>query len=318
MQSLTDSLGALGDMTEQEAVALAIMLSQEEEEDKQLQLSLDYSLSEDVDHLKLDEETAQDGDDTGSVTSARMDTDSRSGSVMGEDWQPRSYASGASFTASPYRLPATSPLSVSHGSNSRLQISPRLYPQHIPTHRSPSPIPDINNISDWPLPSPGKPSPSPFVAGSPASAFSPPLTDLAASVRWSEVARKSEAIASPTPPSRSLLAAQLGHMRNLPDATITAAEEQMDEDLKYALEISRIEEESRVAIVSPTPPSRSLLAAQLGHMRNLPDATITAAEEQTDEDLQYALEISRVEEEARMAALTNSSKRKGPGPGEVP
>lgn len=238
MQNIAGVPRALGDMTEDEATALAIMLSQEEEEAKQIGLSLDESM-EDLEHLRLDEE---DYDEDSFNLDSRYHHRHFAHSPSLTSGHPRE--AGPSFLASPDIQPEGSPLSSSYrsSSNNKVQLSPRLYPQSYGSPRSPSPIPELDNLGPaaWPLPSPVGRTPSPSFGPSQAASTSIAL-DRAQS-KWSTWVKKDSAYAPSVSnePKPSLLTRQIPQPEPLPD-------EDMDEELRFVLELSRAEEESRQA-----------------------------------------------------------------------
>lgn len=211
------------------------MLSRQDEEERQNQMSFELSIDEDLDHLRLDEEEESDGTSEYMSPHASTSQPHRMASASSSPHVSRqhSYASSPAGTLSP-------PLSAARSyGNSRLQISPRLSPQYW-SPRSVSPAPDLHDIVAWPLPSP--------VANSmlqrPSSVTSPALVtsslqqaSYSNANQWSNVARA----APPTGASstqRSLLSDRFAR------SPIAPADE-MDDDLRFALELSRAEEESR-------------------------------------------------------------------------
>lgn len=273
---------SLGDMTEEEATALALMLSQEEEEERQIQLSFEESLLEpddqddlDIDGLKLD-----DDDENGRMPDSRIASTSR---VVDRTLPSPAASRSVSYPSSPWQYDSLSPPSMPSpmrsysGSYGKVQVSPRLAPQHYtPTSPPLRPnVPDMAESSLWPLPSPSSLSASPAKVAAFPPSHSPGLssneeTGIAIRKKWSEVAGRSSPNAS-TPvtssaatPVESLLSQQLKSRDSRQDAWPRLAEpprsirpqyttteaDAMDDELRFVLELSRAEEESRQAQAS--------------------------------------------------------------------
>lgn len=231
----------LGDMTEEEATQFALMLSREEEDSRQLQRTLDTSLNEDLDHLQLDEEI--DGSEIHHSRSSSSGSDTSSRYIYRRTPSNRSEDGGelgGSATGwRPLLSPTLRPTTSRHDYN-KIQVTPRLVPQSYQPQRSPSPLPDMGDTS-WPLPSPRGASP---LSSSPSqiNAYygSPPPMQLSSSLnKWSDIAKKGAAS------SPSLLSPRL-----VPHQHSSPKHEEMDDELRFVLELSRAEEESRQAALT--------------------------------------------------------------------
>lgn len=246
--------------------ALAMMMSREEEEQRQQNLALEASaddfLNDDLDHLQLEEDEMDDGNDDISDVISRASSyglgSSRASTsqLRTNDWQVQSSGRNDSLPTSPYIRATLSP-TFGPQSYSRLQLSPRLNPHLFESPRRTSPAADLNEVSEWPLPSPAGSAASatvPDTLGTSPKPQSPsPIGSLGNT--WSAVAGAGTKGLARSPArteggvSPSLLTARLraGQPKNDTPPSQELAEEEMDEELKFVLELSRAEEESRQA-----------------------------------------------------------------------
>lgn len=230
-------------------VALAIMLSRQDEEERQVERSMDLSLDGDIDHLRLDEELSDEEEDSNDDTSTTSSRFSRSGPTS-----PYGQAGSSNYPyirdghISPsFRAGTLSPLSssVRSNGNSRLQISPRLSPQYWPA-RQPPPQLDLNEASAWPLPSPI--AVAQYSASAPRGASwtsrlpSPRLDHGSSSTTWSNIARS----AGTTPPQWNVVATTAASSTSAFRHNSHVGHE-LDDDLRFAIELSLAEEQSRTA-----------------------------------------------------------------------
>lgn len=248
-----------------------MMMSREDEEQRQHSLAVNAStddyghLDDDLEHLDLEEEEEDEQDDGISDVVSRASSyglgSSRASTsnANNTEWRPKSFEHTNSLPASPYMRPSLSPPTTGARTYSKIQVSPRLNPHLYASPRSPSPVPDMIEVSDWPLPSPVNSVPSPItINGNPAS----PSPIGSFSNKWSAVASAGghATNAMPRSPVRggassspSLLTSQIrgGQQSTAPSrpvgATHNTEEEDMDEELRFVLELSRAEEESRQA-----------------------------------------------------------------------
>lgn len=250
-----------------------MMMSREDEEQRQQTLALNVSaddfLDDDLEHLRLEEEEDDQDeldDDVSDVISRASSYglgSSRASTSNNVEWRPKSYEHTNSLPASPYMRPSLSPPTTVPRSYSKIQVSPRLNPHLFATARSPSPVPDLNETADWPLPSPSHSVPSPISlrpsSGSPKPQSPSPVSSAANT--WSAIASAGNGAFSKSPAKRplgvspSLLTSHLrdGHLNAAPSVLAGASEgsgiteEEMDDELRFVLELSRAEEESRQA-----------------------------------------------------------------------
>lgn len=251
------------------------MMSREEEEQRQNSLidSTAYDdLEDDLEHLKLEEEEDDDQEDEDEDVSdiASRASSHGLGSSRAHDsrftghteWQPQSFEFTGSLPASPYMRPSLSPLYSSARSYSKIQVSPRLNPQLYASPRSPSPVPDLNEISEWPLPSPSNKGSVPIAVEPRADFLAKSPSPKLGKGSWSAVAQigGSPQTASPWA-SRALAPDRKASDSGSPSATPaqdgSAAsginDDEMDEELRFVLELSRAEEESRRAATRLSP-----------------------------------------------------------------
>lgn len=238
---------ALGDLTEEEAVsrgrirlghcqcstatrltsapsaecqlqlAFATMLSQEAEDQRRIEQSLEESLiADDLEHLVLDEE------------------DSRYDSP------------GPSMPRHPRRR--AGPPRIQHSDAASESSPPSSSSRHPPFTSSPVQVPqqppDLQESTAWPLPSPSSAPSSSFASPAARISATPPTGSWASRAgaprpSWSQVDRRPPSPAFPVlPAERDGLGGSIG---------VTA--DDMDEELQFALELSRAEEESRRGIL---------------------------------------------------------------------
>lgn len=253
------------------------MMSREEEEQRQQVLALDMStedfLEDDLEHLQLEEDGEQEeaGNDNISDVISRASSyglgSSRASTSNNNGWQPKSYEHTNSLPASPYMRPTLSPPTSAARSYSKIQLSPSLNPHLFGSPRSVSPAPDLNEVSEWPLPSPVGSAPSPIALGTSRNSDSPKVQSQSPVGRpantWSTIASAgtngiSRTTARPTTStSPSLLTSHLRNERHqgpVSQAAVASTqapvEEEMDEELRFVLELSRVEEESRQAALN--------------------------------------------------------------------
>lgn len=211
---LTHTTPALGHLK----MAFATMLSQEAEEQRRVEQSLEQSLiTEDLDHLQLDEEDSR-YNSPGPSTLRYPGQDPGSSPMlqplsMGRASSPLSpYSRSPSFASSPAQMPQT--------------------------------LPDFEEQATWPLPSPSS-GPTAELARSTDRASATPSMGIWASragttpPSWTHVARR------PSSPAFPLLSAE----QERRGGVAGAAADEMDEELQFALELSRAEEESRRGIL---------------------------------------------------------------------
>lgn len=291
-QSFAGIPKALGDMTDEEAVsclfsfstirkdidkhvqfALAMMMSREDEERRQQNIALHASaedyLDDDLEHLQLEEDELDedDEDDISDVISRASSYglgSSRASSTHpnNAEWHSKSYERTNSLPASPYMRPTLSPPASASRSYSKIQVSPRLNPHLFSSPRSPSPVPDLNEVSEWPLPSPASSGPHPIALAASRESPKPqsPSPGGGAGNTWSAVASTGANALSKSPAwagngSVSLLTTRLRNEQSKspgPQVTVAASppmatNDEMDEELRFVLELSRAEEESRQA-----------------------------------------------------------------------
>uniref|UniRef100_A0A0K3CT00 BY PROTMAP: gi/472582866/gb/EMS20537.1/ F-box and WD repeat domain containing protein [Rhodosporidium toruloides NP11] gi/647402127/emb/CDR48435.1/ RHTO0S17e03532g1_1 [Rhodosporidium toruloides] n=1 Tax=Rhodotorula toruloides TaxID=5286 RepID=A0A0K3CT00_RHOTO len=313
----------LDNMTEEEAVAYAMLLSMDEQEAKLFENFEDEPDWEQVpdewldsDGLVLDEDYERSQASTSALHDEAEDDDERLSQATSRGGRPsQSLSSSLSVPSSPflgsslshnsssspasrgvsYNWKPVSPSLRALGSppssfnpHAKLHISPRLGPTYGSTGAAftNDPIPDMSPEL-WPVASSPASPPGASFGGrrtstgassplSPATTLSPSLAAIAAPsgtpVRrgWSEVARSAASTpgsASPSPASRlstspsaptswpsppstsSLLAAQLRQSELSAKADeALRRQQQEEEDLRYALELSMVEEASRLEI----------------------------------------------------------------------
>lgn len=251
-----------------------MMMSREEEEQRQQSIALETSihdyLEDDLDHLQLEEDEPEDNDDNVSDLVSRASSyglgSSRASTSQfnSNTWRSDSLGHSGNLPSSPYMLPTLSP-PIGPQSSSKIHLSPRLNPHLFGSPRSSPPPPDLNDVSDWPLPSPVGSAASPIALGSPRHSPKPQSPSPGGSNNtWSAIAGTSTKNLSKVPTrtvggsSPSLLPSrlrpdQLPSSFLQPTAATTQAgpsEEEMDEELRFVLELSRAEEESRRAAQS--------------------------------------------------------------------
>lgn len=244
------------------------MMSREEEEQRQQNLALEAStedfLNDDLEHLQLEEDELDDDvDDEISDVISRASSyglgSSRASSsqLRAIDWQSRSFERNKSMPTSPYMHPTLSPPPSGPQSYSKIQLSPRLNPHLFDSPRNSSPAPDLNEVSEWPLPSPVGSAASPIALSAFRSGPNPQSPSPTGSIgnTWSAIAGPGDK-ALPKSPARaasgaspSLLASRLraGHPASVQAPAQASVEDEMDEELRFVLELSRAEEESRQA-----------------------------------------------------------------------
>lgn len=208
-----------------------MMMSREEEEERQNLMSLENSLDgfaeDDLEHLLLEEE--EDGDDDSGSTSEVVEAVSYNASYglgssrassfreYNTQWHPKSYEHTGSLPASPYLRPSLSPPDTSTAPTySKIQLSPRLNPHLYASPRSPSPVPDLNEASDWPLPSPASSSTSPLAISSslPGSQAASPSPANSVGNAWIGASKTGQAWTSVPPTAPSMLSARFGCRRS--------------------------------------------------------------------------------------------------------
>jgi hypothetical protein len=253
-----------------------MMMSREEEEERQNNMTLDDSLDDfgedDLEHLRLEEEEEDEegNSDPGSISEVARTIPQNISYGLGSsraspsrhnnaEWRPKSYEYTGSLPTSPYsRHSLSPPTTCIVGSYPKIQLSPRLNPYLNASPRSSSPVPDLDEVSDWPLPSPVGSATSPLIMNrahaSPQASSTAPL-DSGGNAWSSGPPWKTASTADPT----SGLTARLKEQQTWPapapvssTPAVTLKEpgpddEEMDEELRYVLELSRAEEESRQA-----------------------------------------------------------------------
>lgn len=312
----------LGNMTEAEAVEYAIMLSRDEEERRRLggasstSAMQDDFMTEELDQITLDEDLTLSHDqpppaDPAAGPSRRMSTGqgstaSSTRSQTSDEDEDEAPSRGASIAGSyarqfglseadrylspspaaspamrpvgspsvmtPWRTPLSSsvpsPRRASfdpyHNPHAKLQISPRpspVYAEGEIAALSISPAPDMSE-SAWPQLPPNRTpaNPSPIPTQNPAVvrrgwnevARSPPQGRASTSATPSRASSLTGSPALGASPSPSLLTARLRGAASTTQSSSPAmqaasgiAEEEMDEDLRFAIELSLAEEQSR-------------------------------------------------------------------------
>ncbi|GEM12605.1 F-box and WD repeat domain containing protein [Rhodotorula toruloides] len=307
----------LDNMTEEEAVSYAMLLSMDEQEAKLFKNLEDSPNWEQVpdewldsNEIVLDEDYDRSQASTSALREEADDEDDRLSQATSRGGRRRSqahsFSSSLSVPSSPFlgsslshNLPLSpssrgvsyswTPVSpslraVGSPSTSKIHISPRLGPTYGSAGAAftNDPVPDMSPEL-WPTASSPVSPPDTSFGGrrtstgassplSPATSLSPSITAVAAPIRrgWSDVARSAATTpdtASPSPASRlstspaatsawpsppstsSLLAAQLrqSELSAHADEALRRQQEE-EEDLRYALELSMVEEASRLEI----------------------------------------------------------------------
>ncbi|GAA97509.1 uncharacterized protein L969DRAFT_42949 [Mixia osmundae IAM 14324] len=215
----------LAGMTEDEAVAYALMLSAEEQDARLRFPHHDQQLADDMANLAFDEDDLplrrrEDLPEADSPSSSRAQPGSSLQWIRASLEQQRSLSGSGS------------PLSPS----TKVRISPRPSPLYGPLLSPDLPeVPDMDDESLWPLPSPVAMSPNANQMHTPRR---PSVTPPVPRQNWSDIARSASSSArgiSTGSPSPSLLTMSSQHAR----------QRREEDDLRFALELSLAEAQSR-------------------------------------------------------------------------
>ena len=248
VQAIAGIPEAFGDLTEYEVLALALMSSQEEEDERQLQHSLLCNIDNDNEYTQLD------GDNDETSENGYTQTSSLASSANGKDRDSFSRDSLDSLASFSHLSSVEMSLGTSRQSSNSLLVTRSLQRRNASPRVLPS-LPDDTAASDWPVPSLSDQSTSLPLSDDPSNLVTSPKSVHASitPIKWSEMAKRPAAPLSPelspriTLNTRSLLTEQLENLQNLPESADLAAAEGMDHELRYALELSRVEELSRLA-----------------------------------------------------------------------